>query len=94
MPHFHSISHFFQGSVVDGGSGIPIIGQQGEWRRVLWKLKTSTPLFSLAQVTSLELLNTLEEKSLLLTASRDGCIRVWRNYEGKYGATPVLLTAW
>ncbi|EUB57529.1 Regulatory-associated protein of mTOR [Echinococcus granulosus] len=50
--------------------------------------------YDLAQVTSLELLNTLEEKSLLLTASRDGCIRVWRDYDGKHGATPFLLTAW
>ncbi|KAL5106628.1 Regulatory-associated protein of mTOR [Taenia crassiceps] len=53
-----------------------------------------TELYDLAQVTSLELLNTLEEKSLLLTASRDGCIRVWRDYDGKYGANPFLLTAW
>ena len=45
-------------------------------------------------MTSLELLNTLEERSLLLTASRDGCIRVWRGYDGKGGETPRLLTAW
>ncbi|VDM31876.1 unnamed protein product [Hydatigera taeniaeformis] len=53
-----------------------------------------TEAYDLAQVTSLEILNTLEEKSLLLTASRDGCIRVWSDYDGKYGATPFLLTAW
>lgn len=50
--------------------------------------------FSLSQVTSLEVLNTLEERSLLLTASRDGCVRVWQNYDCKNGAVPQLLSSW
>ncbi|KAM7533524.1 hypothetical protein Aperf_G00000124322 [Anoplocephala perfoliata] len=50
--------------------------------------------YDLAQVTSLEVLNALEERSLLLTASRDGCIRVWQDYDGKTGAGPRLLTSW
>ncbi|VDD76559.1 unnamed protein product [Mesocestoides corti] len=31
---------------------------------------------------------------MVLTASRDGCIRVWQDYDGKRGMRPTLLTAW
>ncbi|CAH8605325.1 unnamed protein product [Heterobilharzia americana] len=47
-----------------------------------------------ACVTDVEFINAAEEQSLLLTASDDGYIRVWRNYTHNLGQDPEILTAW
>ncbi|KAL7055717.1 hypothetical protein AAHC03_022619 [Spirometra sp. Aus1] len=46
------------------------------------------------RLTGLEIINSSEERSLVLTASADGRIRVWKNYDGKKNMTPELVTAW
>uniref|UniRef100_A0A0X3NXV4 Raptor N-terminal CASPase-like domain-containing protein n=1 Tax=Schistocephalus solidus TaxID=70667 RepID=A0A0X3NXV4_SCHSO len=47
-----------------------------------------------SRLTSLEIINSNEERSLVLTASEDGRIRVWKNYDGKKDLAPELVTAW
>ncbi|XP_065066347.1 regulatory-associated protein of mTOR-like [Rhopilema esculentum] len=46
-----------------------------------------------SRITSLDILNA-HDLSLLLTASDDGAIRVWRNYVGNEGSRLELVTAW
>ncbi|CAH8861747.1 unnamed protein product [Trichobilharzia szidati] len=45
-------------------------------------------------VTDVDFINAAEEQSLLLTATNDGYIRVWRNYTHHLGQDPEILTAW
>uniref|UniRef100_A0A095CGE1 Regulatory-associated protein of mTOR n=1 Tax=Schistosoma haematobium TaxID=6185 RepID=A0A095CGE1_SCHHA len=45
-------------------------------------------------VTDIEFINADEEESLLLTATDDGYIRIWRNYTHHLGQDPEILTAW
>ncbi|TNN08764.1 Regulatory-associated protein of mTOR isoform 2 [Schistosoma japonicum] len=45
-------------------------------------------------VTDIEFINAAEEHSLLLTATDDGYIRIWRNYTHHLGQDSEILTAW
>ncbi|XP_020291270.1 regulatory-associated protein of mTOR isoform X2 [Pseudomyrmex gracilis] len=44
-------------------------------------------------ITALEFINS-HDLSLLMAASDDGSVRVWKNYNDIIGRDPVLLTAW
>ncbi|XP_043280905.1 regulatory-associated protein of mTOR isoform X2 [Venturia canescens] len=46
-----------------------------------------------SRLTALEFINS-HDVSLLMAASDDGAVRIWKNYCNMLGRDPVLLTAW
>ncbi|KAI9272712.1 raptor N-terminal caspase like domain-containing protein [Phascolomyces articulosus] len=67
---------------------------------VVWDWKTSTPLSvidnrnpSHSQITDMKFINE-DDVALLLTASDDGAIRLWKNYDGADQEDVQLVSSW
>ncbi|KAI7884176.1 hypothetical protein K492DRAFT_40086 [Lichtheimia hyalospora FSU 10163] len=67
---------------------------------VVWDWKTSTPLSvidnrnpSHSRITDMKFINE-DDVAILLTASDDGAVRLWKNYDGSEQEEAQLVSAW